>query len=338
MSEILVQVTRGGIAESCHRGSVAVTNGNGDLVAYAGDPTFVTYIRSAAKPFQAMNILFSGALDTFGFSEKELAIMCSSHYGEEFHKETIQGILKKMGLTYEALLCGAPLSINAAYRDRQLREHLPIDETNSDCSGKHSGFLAVCRKKGYPIENYTSPQHPMQKELLHIVSAMYGIPEAEIAIGIDGCGVPVHGMPLRNMAMGYARLTTPAQLKEPYRSAAGKITDAMAAYPEMIAGTGGFCTEFLKHTHGRFCGKLGAEAVYCIGAAGQDLGIAVKIEDGNYRALYPAVMSVLNQLQLLDDSERTALQAFSEPDNLNDHGIPVGKISPCFSLHRGSLD
>ncbi|QUO37270.1 asparaginase [Dysosmobacter sp. Marseille-Q4140] len=334
MSEAIVQVTRGSIVESCHRGSVAVTNGRGDLIAYAGNPDFVTYIRSAAKPFQAMNILFSGAWEAFGFTEKELAIMCSSHYGEDFHRETIQGILKKLGLSHQDLLCGAPLSINPAYRDRQLWEHLPIDETNSDCSGKHCGFLAVCRKKGYPIENYTSPQHPMQKELLHIVSTMCSIPEAEIAIGIDGCGVPVHAMPLRNMAMGYARLTAPAQLEEPYRSAAKRITAAMAAYPEMIAGTGGFCTEFLRHTHGRFCGKLGAEAVYCIGAAGQDLGIAVKIEDGNYRALYPAVMSVLIQLKLLDEKERTALQAFSEPDNLNDHGIPVGKIRPCFSLHR----
>lgn len=334
MSEVLVEVTRSGLVESRHCGSVAVTNGKGELLAYAGDPTLVTYIRSAAKPFQAMNVLFSGAFEHYGFTEKELAIMCSSHYGEDFHRETIRGILAKIGLSHENLLCGAPLSINAAYHDRQLREHLPINETNSDCSGKHSGFLSVCQLKGYPIENYTSPDHPMQKEILHIVSEMCCVPEGDIHIGVDGCGVPVHAMPLCNMARGYARLTTPAQLDEPYRSAAQKITAAMSAYPEMIAGTGGFCTEFLRHTHGRFCGKLGAEAVYCIGAADKDLGITVKIEDGNYRALYAAVMSVLTQLDLLTESERAALAPFAAPDCLNDHGNVIGTIRPAFTLHK----
>ena len=259
--------------------------------------------------------------------------MCSSHYGEDFHKNTIRSILEKIGCSHEDLLCGTPLSINEAYRNKQLREHLPIDETNSDCSGKHSGFLSVCKMKGYPLSTYSSMSHPMQKEILHIISIMCGLDEADISIGVDGCGVPVHAMSLRNMAMGYARLSTPSSLKEPYRTAAGKITAAMSAYPEMIAGTGGFCTEFLKHTHGRFCGKLGAEAVYCIGVLDHDMGIAVKIEDGNYRALYPAVMSVLTQLHLLSDQEYTALQSFAEPDNTNDLHHVVGKIRPCFTLN-----
>lgn len=333
MSEVLVEVTRGNIIESRHRGSVAVVNGKGELIAYAGDPTFMTYIRSAAKPFQAMNVLFSGAFEKFDLTQKELAIMCSSHYGEDIHRETIRSILKKIGATHDDLLCGTPLSISAAYRDKQLWDHLPIDETNSDCSGKHSGFLAVCKAKGYPLDTYTSPQHPMQKELLHIISEMCGIAGPDIPIGIDGCGVPVYAMPLRNMAMGYARLSAADQLDEPYRHAAKTICAAMTAYPEMISGTGGFCTEFLKHTQGRLCGKLGAEAVYCIGVMDRDLGIAIKIEDGSYRALYPAVMSVLDQLHLLDKKEQTALQPFCAPANKNDHGIAVGSISPCFSLH-----
>lgn len=333
MSEILVEVTRGNIVESKHHGSIAVTNSRGELLAYAGEPNFLTYIRSAAKPFQAMNVLFSGAFEKYKLTEQELAIMCSSHYGESYHKETIYGILKKLDLPLTALLCGTPLSINPLYRERQLREHYPLDEANSDCSGKHSGFLAVCKAKGYSLD-YLSAQHPMQKEILHIISAMCGVPEEDISIGVDGCGVPVHAMPLRNMAMGYARISTPEVLEEPYQSAAKRITAAMSAYPEMIAGTGGFCTEFLKNTHGRFCGKLGAEALYCIGGIGQDIGIAVKIEDGNYRALYPAVMSTLIQMDLLSNTEIASLQQFIEPDNINDHGNSVGKISPCFSLHR----
>lgn len=332
MAERLVNVTRGPIVESSHYGFVAVTNKKGELIASVGDPDVVTYMRSAAKPIQGLNILFSGAKEKFDLTQKELAIMCSSHYGEDMHRDVLCGILDKLGLSREKLLCGNPLSIRGAYRDQQLREHLPITELNSDCSGKHSGFLAVCLACGYPIENYTASDHPMQKDVLKIVSHMCEIKEEEIQIGVDGCGVPVHGMPLRNMAMAYAKLTTPSSLEEPYKSACEEIVEAMNAYPEMVAGTEGFCTEFLKHTKGRFCAKLGAEAVYCIGVRGQDLGIAVKIGDGNYRALYPAVMSVLKQLELLSEKEEKALESFACPDNLNDHGVAIGKIEPAFAL------
>lgn len=332
MSVPLIEVTRGGIVESWHRGFVAVTDGKGNLIASAGNPDVVTFMRSAAKPIQALNVIFSGAVKQYGITEKELAIMCSSHYGEEMHCTTVQGILEKLGLSAGDLLCGCSMSISASYRDRQLREHLPLNETNSDCSGKHSGFLSVCKTKGYPIENYVDAQHPMQQEVLQILAYMSNVSPSDIHIGVDGCGVPVHSLPLRSMAQAYARLTTPAQLEEPYQSACKTIVDAMNAYPEMIAGTNGFCTEFLKHTHGRFCAKLGAEAVYCIGVRDRDMGIAVKIEDGNYRALYPAVMSVLMQLELLTPQEIEALRSFVAPPNLNDHGQTVGAISPCFCL------
>ena len=328
----LVEVTRGPIVESCHHGFVAVCDGSGKVIASAGDPHTVTYMRSAAKPIQGLNILLSGAAKKFNFTDRELAIMCSSHYGEEMHKEVIYRLLDKMGLAPSALLCGNPLSISADYMKRQLTEHMVIDEANSDCSGKHCGFLSVCLTKGYPIENYNSPDHPMQQEIAKIMAHICGVEEASIHIGVDGCGVPVHSMPLSAMARAYARISTPAQLEEPYRSGCGRIFRAMNAAPEMLAGTNGFCTEFLAHTNGRFCSKLGAEAVYCIGVKDRDLGIAVKIGDGNYRALYPAVMSVLAQLDLLSPEETAALQSFASPDIINDLGRPVGKIRPCFQL------
>ena len=328
----LIQVTRGNIVESRHHGFVAVVDGSGKLVASAGDPDVVTYMRSAAKPIQGLNILFSGAAEKYQFTDRELAIMCSSHYGEEMHKETIYQILNKLGLSTQDLLCGNPLSISPAYMKQQLLEHMTIDEANSDCSGKHCGFLSVCLTKGYPIQNYNSPDHPMQQEIARIMAYMCCVEQSSIDIGVDGCGVPVHSIPLSHMARAYARLSNPSQLEEPYRSACGRIFAAMNAAPEMLAGTGGFCSEFLAHTGGRFCSKLGAEAVYCVGVKDKDLGIAVKIEDGNYRALYPVVMSVLMQLGLLTDSEIDALRGFVAPDVINDLGKPVGKISPCFQL------
>lgn len=330
MSVVLVDVTRGKIVESRHRGHIAVADSEGRLIAYAGDPNTVTYMRSAAKPLQALNVIFSGAADKFRFAPQELSIMCASHYGEDIHRETIYGILEKLGLTVGDLLCGTPLSINPRHMRKQLAQQVPIDESCSDCSGKHCGFLAVCKHKGYPTNDYHKAGHPMQQEISAILSTMCGVPVS--SNGIDGCGVPVHSMPLVNMAMAYARLSNPEMLDAPYQVACNRIYSAMNAAPEMLAGTGGFCTEFLKATNGRFCGKVGAEAVYCIGVKDKNIGIAVKIEDGNPRALYPAVMSVLKQLDLLSEEESAALSHFSSINNENALGNCVGKIAPVFEL------
>jgi L-asparaginase II len=332
MSEVLVEVTRGKIVESCHHGNVVVANGAGKIIAYAGDPMMVTYMRSAAKPIQALNVILSGAAKKYDFTQEELAIMCASHYGEDMHREVIRGLLKKLDLPMSALLCGTPLSISAEYQKKQLWEHHHIDQSNSDCSGKHCGFLSVCKTKGYPIENYNSPEHPMQKEILSIMADLCGMKESDFAIGVDGCSVPVHAMPLLNMAIGYARFSSPDQLPECYREPCRILFSAMNAAPEMLAGTGGFCTEFVRNTHGRFCGKLGAEAVYCIGVKYRDMAVIVKIEDGNYRALYPAVMSALEQMELLKPDEKKALDSFAYSSVLNAHGNVVGEIRPAFKL------
>lgn len=332
MSTILVEVTRGSVVESKHHGHVAVTDHTGRLIAYAGDPEAVTYIRSAAKPIQALNILLSGAADKYQFTDRELAIMCSSHYGEDMHREVIHGILDKLGLPVQALLCGNPPSISPAYQRRQLWEHLVLDESNSDCSGKHCGFLSVCMAKGYPIETYNQPEHPMQQEVLELISQFSQVPKQDIPIGVDGCGVPVHALPLKNMALAYATFSSPQFAPEPCRQPCQRLFQAINHAPEMLAGTDGFCTEFLRCTEGRFVGKLGAEAVYCIGVKDRDMGIAVKVEDGNYRALYPAVMEVLRQLDLLTPQEAQALESFAHPEIRNDLGWSVGVIRPAFQL------
>ena len=333
MAQVLTEVTRGNIVESRHYGHVAVCNSRGELIACAGDPGMVTYIRSAAKPMQALNVFTSGAYERFRFNTKELAIMCASHYGEDMHRDVILGILKKLDLPLDALLCGSPLSIQAELCETQLRENRELKPYNSDCSGKHCGFLAACLAKGYPIENYNQPDHPLQKDVLKIISDVTDVPEEDIAIGVDGCGVPVHGVPVRNMAMAYARLTTPENLPERCRFGARTLFDAMNGAPEMVAGTNGFCTELIRHTHGKLIGKLGAEAVYCIGFKDRDLGIAVKIDDGDYhRPLYPAVMSVLKQLDLLTAEETQALAQFAHPPVMNNLGRQVGEVRPAFAL------
>ena len=333
MSEILINVSRGPLVESCHRGDAVVVNKRGKVLSYIGDPYKVTFIRSAGKPLQAINVILSGAAKKFGFSDAELSIMCASHYGEQFHRDTVAGIMEKIGLSIDSLLCGSTLSIKQEYALELVSQHFQLNPTNSDCSGKHAGMLATCIHEGLSIHDYTNENHILQKDILKTVSAMCEIDEKNISIGIDGCSVPVHGMPLYNMALGFAKLANPCDLDEGYRNACEQIFKAMNSHPEMLAGTDGFCTELLKHTHGKLVGKLGAEGVYCIGIKDRDIGLAIKIEDGNYsRALWPAVMRCLEDLNVLDEEELNSLEKFRELENRNNFNSIIGRVSPAFHL------
>lgn len=333
MSEILVNVNRGPIVESLHRGDIAVVNSEGKLLYSIGDPYKVTYMRSAAKPIQTLNVILSGAADKFKFTDEEISIMCASHYGEDFHRKVVEGIMKKIGLSINDLLCGTTLSLSEEYKNKLIWNHVKLNPTNTDCSGKHAGMLAVCIHKGYDIKDYNLEQHVIQKEIKKVVAEMCSIDEKKIFIGTDGCTVPVYGIPLYNMALGFAKLANPDNLSIEYKNAANRVFKAMNNAPEMIAGTNGFCTELIKNTHGKLIGKFGAEAVYCIGIKGMDIGIAIKIEDGNSnRALYPAVMQCLEDLNVLDEEEKKALNKFKIMKNLNNIGKSVGEINPIFHL------
>ncbi len=333
MSEILVNVNRGPLVESLHRGDIAVVNSKGKLVHSIGDPYKVSYMRSAAKPIQTLNVILSGAADKFKFTDEEISIMCASHYGEEFHRIVVEGIMKKIGLSTSDLLCGSMLSLSEEYKNELIWNHVKLKPTNTDCSGKHAGMLSVCIYKGYDIKDYNLENHIIQKEIKKVVAEMCNISEDKIFIGIDGCTVPVYGMPLYNMALGFAKLANPDELSTDYKNAANKVFKAMNSAPEMVAGTNGFCTELIKNTHGKLIGKFGAEAVYCIGIKGMDLGIAIKIEDGNSnRALYPTVIQCLEDLNVLDEDEKRALSKFKLMKNLNNIKENVGEIKPVFHL------
>ncbi len=335
MSEILVNVTRGPLVESFHRGDIAVVNSKGELLYNIGDPYKVTYMRSAAKPIQTLNVILNGTADRFKFTDEEISIMCASHYGEEFHRKVVEGIMRKIGLPVNSLLCGATLSLSEEYTKELIWNHIELKPTNTDCSGKHAGMLAVCIHKGYDIKGYNLCDHVIQKEIKKVVAEMCEIDETKIFIGTDGCTVPVYGMPLYNMALGFAKLANTDNLLSNYREASNRVFKAMNNVPEMVSGTNGFCTELIKNTHGKLIGKFGAEAVYCIGVKGKDLGIAIKIEDGNCsRALYPAVIQCLEELNVLDEEEKQALNKFKIIKNLNNIKQCVGEIKPVFHLMK----
>ncbi|MBQ3008538.1 MAG: asparaginase, partial [Oscillospiraceae bacterium] len=268
---LLAKATRNRFTESRHWGHVAVANSKGELLAYIGDPDHEICMRSAAKPIQAINVVMSGADKKFDFSQKELAIMCASHYGEDMHKEVIYGLLDKLNLPLSALLCGTALSISPAYMRKQLMENHEITEINQSCSGKHCGFLSVCLTKGYDIKTYDKLEHPTQQEILRIFQDFTDVKAEDIPTGIDGCSLPVHVFSMTNVAKAYARFSTPENAPEKYNEACTKLFAAMNARPEMVSGTNGFCTEFMKHTGGRFCVKDGAESVFCIGVKDKDM-------------------------------------------------------------------
>ena len=335
MSEIVVKVTRGSLIESVHRADIAVVNSNANLIYSLGNSYKVTYMRSAAKPLQTLEIILSGAADKFSFTDEEISIMCGSHQGEEFHRKTVEGILKKLGLNVDNLLCGSTLPSNREYSQRLLWDHAKLNPTYTDCSGKHAGILSVCVLKGYDLEDYNSPEHPVQREIKKIISEVCSIREKDIIIGTDGCTVPVFGMPLYNMALGYSRIASGNGLPQDYNKAADRIFKAMNNAPEMVAGTDRFCTDLIKNTHGKLIGKYGAEGVYCVGVRGSGLGMAIKIEDGNVdRALWPTVVKCLEDLNELDQIESKSLGKYRNRQNLNNVGEKIGDIFPDFNLKK----
>lgn len=334
MSRIFIHKTRGPVVECLHRGDAVVVDPQGNIIARCGDPRKYTYFRSSAKPIQALNVVLSGAAERFGLSDAELAITCASHYAEDFHLEAVRSILRKSGVDEKYLQSGVAWSIRPEVARRQIAAGIPKQRILSDCSGKHAGMLASCAAKGYPLEGYTTPEHPLQQEILPILAEVCQYPKGLIAIGTDGCNVPVFALPIYHMALGYARLASPKHLPSRYRKAARWIFAAMNAYPHMVAGTEGFCTELMRATGGRLIGKVGAQGVYCIGIQEPALGIAVKIEDGTPGMASMAAMHILKALRLLTDDEYRRLEPYHHMPNLNDDGHPVGEISPVFRMQR----
>jgi L-asparaginase II len=336
----LVEVSRGPIVESRHRGHVIAVDGEGKTIAALGAPETVTFIRSSGKPFQAMPLVASGAADRFGFTEKEIAIACGSHSGEPEHVATVRSMLARMGMDESALKCGAhiPFSPDVARELAENRQRPDVLQNN--CSGKHAGMLALARHLGADPDTYDQPANPVQQQIAAAVSKFSDVPLEELAIGTDGCGAPVFGLPVHAMALIYARLVRPpARFEASVRDACRRIVDAMINFPEMVGGSKGrLDTELIRAGKGRLISKIGAEGVYTVGVLPCDqwpkgLGLALKIEDGDdHRARPPAVIEALRQLGLLNEDDLSALAEYSPTPIKNRRGDYVGEARAAFSL------
>lgn len=332
MSEMLISVTRDPIIENIHRGDIVVVNGEGRTVAYLGDSHKFTCMRSAAKPFQACAVLESGAIDYFGLTERELAVMCGSHYAEEFHVMAVLSILFKIGLDERYLKCGLSYSLSEKVTMDYVKKGIEKKSVFHSCSGKHAGMLALAMKEGFDAHTYLNLENPVQQRILGLIADFADIDKDDIKIAIDGCGAPVHAMPISSMAKAYMKLANPSHIEEKHAGAARKIAMAMTGYPEMIAGTGGFDSELMRVTRGKLVAKVGSDGVYCVGVARRDVGIAVKIEDGNMRVLSSVVLEALKQLEMISDEELAELKHFHIRDIKNSQGDKIGEIKPEFKL------
>lgn len=340
-ADLLVEVWRGTLVESVHQGHLIAVNGLGETVAALGNPETVTFLRSSGKPFQAIPVVRSGAADHFHFTEREIALACGSHSGESIHVETVRAMLGRLDLNESALKCGVhePFSVDVT---RQLiRDQQPPSVLHNNCSGKHAGMLALAKHLRAPIESYDELQSPVQRMILDAVSEFAGVPADNITIGVDGCAVPVFGMPVRAMALAYARLVSPPPgIQNSTRMACERIVKAMIEFPEMVGGTKNrLDTELIKAGKGRLISKIGAEGVYTVGVLPSadwphGLGLALKIADGDdQRARPPAVIDALRQLGVLAASDLDSLSGYSPTIIKNRRGDRVGEVRAAFHLN-----
>ncbi|MDF0726534.1 asparaginase [Cytobacillus sp. S13-E01] len=328
----LVNVVRGNHIESIHKGHIAVVDAKGTLLYGVGNPNAKVYARSSMKPIQAIPVVETGAADYYEFSAADLSLCCASHNGEVMHTDRVLSILKRVELADTALQCGTHIPRWQDTYKQLILAGQEVTPLYNNCSGKHTGMLATAKYMNEPIETYYALNHPVQQRILKSVSEICEFPSDEIEIGIDGCGVPVHGLPLQSLAYGYARMASSEKLGETRGKAVKRITNAMTSAPEMVGGTNRFCTDFMKVGKGRFFAKAGAEAVYCIGDNETGIGVAIKIEDGNGRAMYPVAVEVLHQLKLIDQVQTKELMDYYHPKLRNARNEVIGELVANFRL------
>lgn len=320
----LVEVRRSGRLECVHYGHVAVCDGKGQLVLARGDAYQPTYLRSSAKPLQATTVVQLGAALHWGLTDAEIAVICASHGAQPLHIQAVQSILHKCGLKAEALQCGPHEPAHAPSAAALVREGKKPERIHNNCSGKHAGMLAACRYKGWPIDTYLQPEHPLQQENICTVAAFAGMKPVDVAIGVDGCGVPSFYLPLAQLATAYARLANGKDRPEKYAPAAERVVRSMGSHPVHVAYEDHFGAVLLEQVGKHVVAKGGAEGVFAAGLMDRDLGIALKIIDGSSRAIPPVMVRLLEQFLhevRLDELRKAILKPI-----LNTRGEEVGEL------------
>lgn len=314
---IIAEITRGPMVESRHTGAYVVTDAKGKVVLSGGDIASPIYPRSAIKAFQCLPVIESGAAEHFGLTDEEIALCCASHDGQPDHVRVARSILTKIGIDEVCYECGVQWPSSRAASYQLVREGHEAQQVHNNCSGKHAGMLALAKHLGVDVKNYVKPEHPVQQAIAKTIEKMCDVDLSAAPIGIDGCSVPTWAMPLKNVAMGFARL--------PSWPAGERIISAARQYPFMIAGSARFDTKIMEAVPRLFI-KYGAEGVFCGTIAHAGLGFAVKCDDGAARGVEVAAAGMLAKLNVWSDDEIEKLNSFQRETLRNWRKIEVGEL------------
>ena len=318
---ISCRVTRGDFTESIHVAFAVIVDCEGQIVFSTGDPHYLTCIRSSLKPFQAAASVKAGAVDAAGFDEKELALMCASHKGEDIHVDTALSMINKLDLNIDDFECGSHYPSDTITRHKMIRENEVATALHNNCSGKHAGMLALAKHLRAETKGYINEQHLVQRTILEYVAELSG--EPDIPTETDGCSAPTPFMTLKMIAELFQSL---ASCKRPELK---KVYDAMVAHPELVGGTNHFDSIFISALDGRGVTKVGGESVRGISLNTEKygpIGVSIKILDGSFRAMPLAVMKLLEHLELLSEDEKNKLNKFKTKKLTNHNGLQVGHI------------
>ncbi len=327
VNPVLVEVTRGEMVESFHRGAAVVIDAKGRDMASFGNVTRLVYPRSAIKPLQALSLVESGALERFGLDAEHIALACASHSGELQHTDRIRQWLLRLGLEETVLECGAHYPIHRETRLAMIREDAAATAVHNNCSGKHAGFITVACHKNEPVEGYIRRDHPVQRRVLKVLQELTGESLTVAPSGLDGCGVPVAGMSLRGIARAFGLLASGHFASKSRSSAAERICQAMAQYPELVGGTGRLCTAIPVATDGKVLVKVGAEGVYAgLTGGANPRGFALKVDDGSRRAAEVAVCWLVTKYGHLNAAEIDRLRSWLQPKVTTVAKRPAGVI------------
>ena len=323
---VLVEVTRGNLVESRHRGMAVIVDGAGKVVFSAGDIDAGVFPRSSCKAMQALPLMESGAADAYGFGNKELALSCASHSGEEGHAALALSMLKAAGRGEETFECGSHWSFYQRETIHQARVMDMPSQRYNNCSGKHAGFICACCHSGEDPEGYVGYDHPLQGEIRGIMENLTGGILGHDNCGTDGCSIPTYASPLKGLAHGFAKMAT-GQGLEPVRARSAKrLIEACMAEPWYVAGTKRTCTQLMEAAPGRIFAKMGAEGVYVAAIPEQGIAMAVKCDDGAERACNSMIAALLARSFKSEPELHARLMAIATYEMKNWNGIKVGDV------------
>ena len=329
---LLTEEYRGGILDLIHEGYICVVDETGNVIKHAGNPDAAVFYRSASKPFQALPVIARRLDEKYGITEEESVVLSGSHLGEPFHIAAIRSMFQKADMNLEDLIMKPTVPGSVSANEERIRKGLPKEKIYHNCSGKHTGAMLL-QKELDPehIQDYWKVDSAAQKEILRTISALSEVPEAQVGIGVDGCGVPVFAVPVKNIAVAFKNIACIDTIQdESLRDAARRYIPRIHKYPLMMRGTGYLCS--LINYDPNLVAKGGANGVYGIGLKKERIGISLKIKDGT-EAIWPILIKeIFKQIGYYNEETFMMLDSLNNGTIINDNGTPVGSCNPVFTL------